>query len=186
MAGPVRLRADRRRRVREHRPGPLRPARRPPVAGDAPGRGAAVGLQRGHARRRPVRRRPRPGRRPPRALRRGVRAAGCRRGCAATRWSASCPAPPSLDRCTLTDRHLVVRGDLRTYKIHLGGAGVLMEPGDVPLSIAGARKPGGRIFLPFEEDGTLALILAKAFLLAADTGITDESARSLGSAPNQG
>ncbi|MFC5818890.1 DUF4132 domain-containing protein [Nonomuraea harbinensis] len=85
------------------------------------------------------------------------------------------PGTAIAGRCTLTDRHLVVRGDLRTYKIHLGGAGVLMEPGDVPLSIAGARKPGGRIFLPFEEDGTLALILAKAFLLAADTGITDES-----------
>ncbi|MEV4568577.1 DUF4132 domain-containing protein [Nonomuraea sp. NPDC049419] len=79
------------------------------------------------------------------------------------------------DRCTLTDRYLVVRGDLRTYKIHLGSANILMEPNDAYLCIVSARgfQPG--LFLPFEEDGRLALILSKAFLLADDTAITDPS-----------
>ncbi|MEU8361140.1 DUF4132 domain-containing protein [Nonomuraea sp. NPDC048882] len=79
------------------------------------------------------------------------------------------------DRCTLTDRHLVVRGDLRTYKIHLGSANILMEPNDAYLCIVSARGPHAGLFLPFEEDGRLALILSKAFLLANDTTITDPS-----------
>ncbi|MFC4008482.1 DUF4132 domain-containing protein [Nonomuraea purpurea] len=79
------------------------------------------------------------------------------------------------DRCTLTDRFLVVRGDLRTYKIHLGSANILMEPNDAYLCIVSARDPHAGLFLPFEEDGRLALILSKAFLLANDTAITDPS-----------
>ncbi|MGP3959443.1 DUF4132 domain-containing protein [Nonomuraea sp. 3N208] len=79
------------------------------------------------------------------------------------------------DRCTLTDRFLVVRGDLRTYKIHLGSANILMEPNDAYLCIVSAGDPHAGLFLPFEEDGRLALILSKAFLLANDTAITDPS-----------
>ncbi|MFI6455461.1 DUF4132 domain-containing protein [Streptosporangium amethystogenes] len=79
------------------------------------------------------------------------------------------------DRCAMTDRFLVVRGDLRTYKIHLGSANVLMEPNDAYLCIVSARDPHAGLFLPFEEDGRLALILSKAFLLANDTAITDPS-----------
>src|SRR5262249_33703598 len=33
-------------------------------------------------------------------------------------------------RCRLEDRWLVVKGDLRTYKIHLGSANIMMEPND--------------------------------------------------------
>ncbi|MFI9549964.1 DUF4132 domain-containing protein [Nonomuraea endophytica] len=76
-------------------------------------------------------------------------------------------------RCTLNDRFLVVRGDLRTYKIHLGSANILMEPNDAYLCIVSADDPHAGLFLPFEEDGKLALILSKAFLLAGDTAITD-------------
>jgi hypothetical protein len=79
------------------------------------------------------------------------------------------------DRCAMTDRFLVVRGDLRTYKIHLGSANILMEPNDAYLCIVSARDPHAGLFLPFEEDGRLALILSKAFLLANDTAITDPS-----------
>ncbi|MFC7643893.1 DUF4132 domain-containing protein [Streptosporangium lutulentum] len=57
------------------------------------------------------------------------------------------------DRCTLTDRFLVVRGDLRTYKIHLGSANILMEPNDAYLCIVSGRDPHAGLFLPFEEDG---------------------------------
>ncbi|MEV8554859.1 DUF4132 domain-containing protein [Streptomyces sp. NPDC051917] len=79
------------------------------------------------------------------------------------------------DRCTLEGRFLIVRGELRTYKIHLGSANILMEPDDSYLCIVPSRRSGeGKVFLPF-EDARLSLILSKAFLLAADTEITDES-----------
>jgi hypothetical protein len=80
------------------------------------------------------------------------------------------------DRCALTERHLAVRGSLRTYKIHIGSANVLMEPGAVYLCIVAGRRNGREeVFLPFEEDGRLSLILSKAFLLADDHKITDET-----------
>ncbi|NAS21849.1 DUF4132 domain-containing protein [Herbidospora sp. NEAU-GS84] len=77
------------------------------------------------------------------------------------------------DRCTLTGRYLVVRGDLRTYRIHLNSANILMEPNDAYLCIVAKTTASSGLFLPFEEDGRLSLILSKAFLLADDTAITD-------------
>jgi hypothetical protein len=80
-------------------------------------------------------------------------------------------------RCEVRERFLVVRGDVRTYKIHLGSGNILMEPDDQYLCIVQSRGAGatldGKVFLPFEGDGTLALILSKAFLLAADREIKD-------------
>jgi hypothetical protein len=81
------------------------------------------------------------------------------------------------DRCSFADKFLVVRGDLRTYKIHLGSGNILMSPNDQHLCIVpGAGKAeDGKVFLPFEGDRTLSVILSKAFLLAADSKITDPS-----------
>jgi hypothetical protein len=79
------------------------------------------------------------------------------------------------DRCSLSDRFLVVRGDLRTYKIHLGSGNILMDPGDQYLCIVPARsKAAEKIYLPFEGDNRTAMILSKALLLAADTKIKDQ------------
>lgn len=81
------------------------------------------------------------------------------------------------DRCALDGRFLVVRGDLRTYRIHLGSANILMDPDGAYLCVVPDRRKGdGRVFLPFEDE-RLSLILSKAFLLAADTEITDETIR---------
>jgi hypothetical protein len=81
------------------------------------------------------------------------------------------------ERCTLTDKFLVVRGDIRTYKIHLGSGNILMEPNDQYLCIVPSRRSGemgkDKLFVPFEGDQTLAIILSKAFLLAEDKKITD-------------
>lgn len=81
------------------------------------------------------------------------------------------------ERCKLTDKFLVVRGDIRTYKIHLGSGNILMEPNDQYLCIVPSRKSGemgkDKLFVPFEGDQTLAIILSKAFLLAEDKKITD-------------
>jgi hypothetical protein len=80
------------------------------------------------------------------------------------------------DRCELTDRYLVVRGEWNTYRIHLGSGNILMEPGSEYLCIvAGGRgtSAAGKVFLPFEGDHRLSLILSKAFLLADDSKIKD-------------
>ncbi len=77
-------------------------------------------------------------------------------------------------RCELGGKFLMVRGDLRTYKIHLGSGNILMEPNDQYLCIVpGRSEEAGDLFLPFEGDRMLAIILSKAFLLADDTGIKD-------------
>ena len=82
------------------------------------------------------------------------------------------------DRCEIVDRFLRVKGDIKTYKIHLGSGNVLMEPADQYLCIVTAQGMGARlssIFLPFEGDNRLAVILSKAFLLAEDKKIKDKT-----------
>jgi hypothetical protein len=73
----------------------------------------------------------------------------------------------------------VVRGDLRTYKIHLGSSNILMEPNDQYLCIVPSRGKAEagkeKLFLPFEGDQTLAVILSKALMLADDRKIADET-----------
>ena len=76
----------------------------------------------------------------------------------------------------LGERFLTVRGRLRTYKIHLRSANILMEPNDQYLCIVVGRsvpKPGQALCLPFEGDPVISLILSKAILLAADDKIMD-------------
>ena len=87
------------------------------------------------------------------------------------------PGLAIADRCELGDRWLRVRGDLRTYRIHLGSGNVTMEPTDTYLPIVPkpGHGPAGRVFLPFDDDPMLSLILGKAFLLANDTAISDQS-----------
>jgi hypothetical protein len=81
------------------------------------------------------------------------------------------------DRCSFADRFLIIRGDLRTYKIHMGSGTILMEPDNHYLCIAPSQGIGsralGRVFLPFDGDTTLSVIISKALLLADDRSITD-------------
>ena len=80
------------------------------------------------------------------------------------------------DRCRITDRYLVVRGELNEYRIHLGSGNVLMEPASRYLCIVrGAGDTAATVPLPFEGDSMLAVILSKAFLLANDKQIRDET-----------
>jgi hypothetical protein len=85
------------------------------------------------------------------------------------------------DRCSFADRFLIVRGELRTYKIHLGSGNILMEPDNHYLCIVPGQgmgsRPLGRVFLPFEGDTTLSIIISKALLLADDRSITDPGDR---------
>jgi hypothetical protein len=98
---------------------------------------------------------------------------------AAVRRDALARMLPGLaiaDRLELEDRWLVVRGELRSYKIHLGSGNILMLPADTYLCIVPARGgPPDTVFLPFDDDPTLSVILSKAFLLAMDAKIADRS-----------
>jgi hypothetical protein len=79
----------------------------------------------------------------------------------------------------LKGNFLHVRGHHHVYKIHLGSGNILMEPGDRYLCIVPDRSaktlgaPG--VFLPFEGDAVLSIILSKAALLMDDDQITDET-----------
>ncbi|MEV2276950.1 DUF4132 domain-containing protein [Nocardiopsis sp. NPDC049922] len=84
------------------------------------------------------------------------------------------PKLRGADRWELGDRFLRVRGDLRTYRIHLGSANILMEPDDAYLCVVASGRDQSAVFLPFEDGGgRLSVILSKALLLTDDAAITD-------------
>jgi len=72
---------------------------------------------------------------------------------------------------------LVVKGKIRTYKIHLGSTNILMEPNNQYLCIVQDRSSsaGAKLFIPFEGDEGLSIIISKALLLAEDDKISDSS-----------
>jgi hypothetical protein len=60
----------------------------------------------------------------------------------------------------------------------LGSGNVLMEPASRYLCIVQGRgDSAARLLLPFDGDTTPSMILSKAFLLANDSAIKDESIR---------
>lgn len=79
--------------------------------------------------------------------------------------------------CSFDKKFLIVKGKLKTYKIHMGSGNILMEPDDRYLCIVpeskNISKAGEKIFLPFEGDGILSIIISKALLLADDDKIKD-------------
>lgn len=86
------------------------------------------------------------------------------------------PALAIADRCELRERHLFVQGDLRAYEVHLASGGVRTVPALRHVCIVTAPKaPLGSLYLPFDDDPILSLVLSKAFLLASDAAITDPS-----------
>lgn len=81
----------------------------------------------------------------------------------------------------LEDRFVVVKGKIRTYKIHIGSTNILMEPNDQYLCIVPDRSQkemSPNVFLPFEGDHGLSVIISKALLLANDDKITDPTITS--------
>ncbi|QMT32706.1 DUF4132 domain-containing protein [Conchiformibius steedae DSM 2580] len=76
----------------------------------------------------------------------------------------------------IEDNFLVVQGKIRTYKIHIGSGNILMSPNDQYLCIVPDRSkkdPTQGLFVPFEGDAMLSLVLSKAMLLADESKITD-------------
>lgn len=85
------------------------------------------------------------------------------------------------DIAHIDGKFLVVKGKLRTYKIHIGSTNILMEPNDQYLCIVADRSTKshtGKLFIPFEGDNGLSIVLSKAFLLAEDDKITDSTITS--------
>jgi hypothetical protein len=82
------------------------------------------------------------------------------------------------DQAYVDGKFLRVKGKIREYKIHIGSTNILMEPNDQYLCIVPARSDESvseKVFLPFEGDRGLSIILSKAMLLAADDKITDQT-----------
>lgn len=82
-------------------------------------------------------------------------------------------SPPYASACTIEDRYLMVRGKLHQYKIHIGSGHVRTEPGFRFICIVPSGIPPKTLFLPFDGDHTLAIILSKIHLLMHDDQITD-------------
>ena len=76
------------------------------------------------------------------------------------------------DQCVLRGNWLHVQGKLHAYRIHLGSATIQVMPEQRYLCIVAGRSPK-MVYLPFEGDRTLTIILSKAFLLVSDDKITD-------------
>ncbi len=78
--------------------------------------------------------------------------------------------------CSFDENALVVNGKRHVYRIHLGSAAVQIASRSQHICIVPAGRTADAaagIWLPFEGDRTLSLILSKAILLAADDKITD-------------
>lgn len=84
-------------------------------------------------------------------------------------------------QCKFVDKFLVVEGKRRIYKIHLGSGNILMEPNNQYLCIVKDNRKSttaSKVFLPFEGDNMLSIILSKAVLLADDDKIKDSTINS--------
>lgn len=79
--------------------------------------------------------------------------------------------------CSIEGKYLKVQGKRRSYKIHIGSGNILMEPNDQYLCIVANREHSStkKLFIPFEGDHLLSIIISKAFLLADDDKITDST-----------
>lgn len=82
------------------------------------------------------------------------------------------------EQCAIDDRFVYVKGQLHAYKIHLATGHVFIESNDQYVCIVPQKKLNQvsveHLFLPFEDDAMLSLILSKVLLLSRDADIRDE------------
>lgn len=82
------------------------------------------------------------------------------------------------DVAHIDGKFLIVDGKRHSYKIHIGSGNILIAPQDRYLCIVpgrGADKATDKLYLPFEGDRGLSIVLSKAFLLADDDKIADQT-----------
>ena len=79
--------------------------------------------------------------------------------------------------CDFEGKYLKVKGKIRNYKIHMGSGNILMEPDDKYLCIVPDRSIASvkNVFIPFEGDILLSIIISKAILLVDDDKTKDQT-----------
>ena len=86
------------------------------------------------------------------------------------------PNTKIADKCSFEGNFLLVQGKIHQYKINIGSSNILMMPQNEYLCIIPdrrAKNSSAQVFLPFDGDSLMSLILSKAFLLAEDDKIDD-------------
>lgn len=79
-----------------------------------------------------------------------------------------------IQNVELQKHHVIIRGALATYSIHLGSGGVMVMPGTAIPVVAVHSQHRGRLFLPFaDNDPRTAEVLSKVLLFARDKQIRD-------------
>ncbi len=79
-----------------------------------------------------------------------------------------------LDNVRIEGSHVLVKGQMAEYSVHLGSAVVHQVPGKYLSILPVHSQHRGRLFLPFaDDDPKSAEILSKVLLLAKDNNIQD-------------
>lgn len=79
-----------------------------------------------------------------------------------------------IDNVMLTAAHVLIKGYLNHYSVHLGSAVVHRQPGGAVCIIPVHSQHRGRLFLPFaDDDPKSAELVSKVLLLARDKEIKD-------------
>lgn len=79
------------------------------------------------------------------------------------------------DVARVDGRYVVVRGKRAEYAIHIGSGNIQIRPDNRYLCIVpkSATAGQGKMYLPFEGDRTLSIVISKALMLADDDKIQD-------------
>jgi len=81
-----------------------------------------------------------------------------------------------LANVRVQERHVLIRGALGEYSIHLGSAVTRKMPGESLFIVPVHSQHRGRLFLPFaDDDPKTAEVMSKVLLLARDQEIKDPS-----------
>jgi len=79
-----------------------------------------------------------------------------------------------LDNISIEGSHVLIKGQMAEYSVHLGSAVVHQVPGKYLSILAVHSQHRGRLFLPFaDDDPKSAEVLSKVLLLAKDSEIQD-------------
>ena len=87
------------------------------------------------------------------------------------------PRPSIAAQLEIGERALVVTGTRHRYAVHFGSSNIQILPDNQYLCIVpdGGPPETRNLALPFAGDNLVSIILAKAFLLADESKITDRT-----------
>ncbi len=79
-----------------------------------------------------------------------------------------------LDNVELTEHHVLIKGALGSYAVHLGSGVVHQRPGNTICVVPVNAQHRGRLFLPYvDDDPKSAEVVSKVLMLARDDKIKD-------------